>query len=488
MKGRIPSKPGWHYLILLLGLFLHSQECPEITFPGAGETEIPVDATFTWGTVEGINGFLLNVGTFSGGDDVIKNQTVGIVYFYKPPLGLPENTELFLTLSLLLFDGPPITCSSIPFRTTDVTTSPPCTILFAPDNNATNVTIITDISWAYAATATYYRISIGTMSGGSDLLKDHYVGNILTYEPEQDLPQNTRIFVTVTPGNENGNAINCQEQSFFTGAAVALCEPYTDQETGEIINIRPEIGLPERIGLCSEELPYLVSSPDNADGYSWYRINAGAAETLLSTQREVPITAEGRYRYEAYNLVVHSGNTVECAVSRLFTVVVSEIAVIDHIEVLNLPEGRTITIRARGIGNYEYAIGDPEGPYQESNHFTGISSEAERAYVRDRNGCGISEGIIDRNISQNDFPNFFTPNADGVNDLWDFIPPGEDFGIVIRTIAIYDRYGTLIASIQPGVQGWDSRYKGQSLPASDYWYLAMASNGQQIKGHFALKR
>ncbi len=488
MKIRFPSKARWHYLILLAGLSLYSQECPVITFPEAGETEIPVDATFTWEQVEGINGYLINVGTFAGGDDIIKNRAVGIVNLYKPPLGLPENTELYLSLSLLLFDGPPIACASIPFQTIDIVTPPPCSVLVAPDNNATNVTIVTDISWSYASTATYYHISIGTTPAGSELLNNLNVGNILTYEPEEPLPQDTQIFVTVIPWNENGSGGSCQVESFFTGGIVDLCEPSADPETGETIQVRPMTELPERIGLCSDALPYLISTPDNADGYRWYRINAGAQETLLSEQREVPITAEGRYRYEAYNRVVRSGNTVECAVSRLFTVVVSEIAVIEDIEVTNLAEGRMIRILARGMGSYEYAIGSPDGPYQDDNFFTGISPDAEHAYVRDRNGCGIAEGVIDRDITLDDFPNFFTPNADGVNDFWAFIPPRQDFGIVVYNIAIYDRYGLLIAQIEPGILGWDGRYNGQHLPSSDYWFLATASNGQVLKGHFALKR
>ncbi|MBT8314620.1 MAG: T9SS type B sorting domain-containing protein, partial [Maribacter sp.] len=109
-------------------------------------------------------------------------------------------------------------------------------------------------------------------------------------------------------------------------------------------------------------------------------------------------------------------------------------------------------------------------------------------YVRDKNGCGIAEKKVDRDLNLDDFPNFFTPNGDGINDFWQFVPPRQDFKITIETISIYTRYGNLIEQFKADSLGWDGNFNGVPLPASDYWFKANLIDGRVFKGHFALKR
>ncbi len=96
--------------------------------------------------------------------------------------------------------------------------------------------------------------------------------------------------------------------------------------------------------------------------------------------------------------------------------------------------------------------------------------------------------MVDRDLNLEDFPNFFTPNGDGINDLWQFVPPREDFDITIETISIYDRYGSLLEQIDANSSGWDGNFKGSPLPSSDYWFQANLEDGRELTGHFSLKR
>lgn len=474
--------------LFLLGLSARSQQCPVISYPLNGDVDIPVDATIGWPAVEGINGYLLSLGTVPGGTDILNRETLGVSNSYSAATGFPDNTEIFVSLSLILFDGPPLSCEVTRFRTVDVTTAPPCTYLVAPDNNAANVTIITEISWKYAPTATGYILSIGTTPGGVDLLENRDVGNVLTYEPGQDLPQDTRIYVRITPYNDNGALQGCTEESFFTGSARDYCEPFIDETTGEQITLKPEIHFPDIVGICTDELPYFIQTEDTADGFRWYRTNSGSAETLISEQPEAPVTEPGRYRYEAYNTRIINGREVTCSDSKLFTVVVSEEATFQSVEVLNLPDGKQITIRVIGSGSYEYALDNRTGPYQDNPVFSRVEGGQHTVFVRDKNGCGIVERSVDRDLTLEDFPNFFTPNGDGINDFWMFISPPENFGLRVETIAIYDRYGVLLAMLIQDSDRWDGDFNGKPLPASDYWFKAHVSNGQELTGHFSLKR
>lgn len=60
-------------------------------------------------------------------------------------------------------------------------------------------------------------------------------------------------------------------------------------------------------------------------------------------------------------------------------------------------------------------------------------------------------------------PTGFTPNGDGVNDI--FLPTGE---IILVNIQVYNRWGQLVYE---GVDGWDGSTAGQPQPTSAYMYM-----------------
>ena len=109
-------------------------------------------------------------------------------------------------------------------------------------------------------------------------------------------------------------------------------------------------------------------------------------------------------------------------------------------------------------------------------------------YVRDKNGCGIAEETITQDLTLEGFPKFFTPNGDGINDFWQFIPPPSFLENPLVVIHIFDRYGKLLVQLDPLSAGWDGRFNGSPLPASDYWFRARDLNSREISGHFSLKR
>jgi gliding motility-associated-like protein len=55
-------------------------------------------------------------------------------------------------------------------------------------------------------------------------------------------------------------------------------------------------------------------------------------------------------------------------------------------------------------------------------------------------------------------------------------------------VFIYDRYGKLITQISPLQGGWNGKYNGYNMPASDYWFHATLQDGRVFKGHFSLVR
>ena len=70
-----------------------------------------------------------------------------------------------------------------------------------------------------------------------------------------------------------------------------------------------------------------------------------------------------------------------------------------------------------------------------------------------------------------EIPNAFSPNSDGVNDIWEIKNINKYYSNV--TVEIYDRDGRLIYS--SGNNGynipWDGTYEGKPLPVSSYFYV-----------------
>ena len=105
--------------------------------------------------------------------------------------------------------------------------------------------------------------------------------------------------------------------------------------------------------------------------------------------------------------------------------------------------------------------------------------------VEDVEGCTN----LTQTIEVIDYPKYFTPNGDGINDTWNIIGLQDQPDAVVY---IFDRYGKLIKEIRPSEPGgWDGLYNDEQLPSTDYWFtLDYTENGaaKQFKAHFSMKR
>lgn len=182
-----------------------------------------------------------------------------------------------------------------------------------------------------------------------------------------------------------------------------------------------------------------------------------------------------------YTVIVTDPNG--CSASRTITVNASSTANIESVSVEGIYLNNTITINASGDGVYEYALDINDDFYQESNVFSNVSIGFHTVFVRDINGCGITEATI----SVLGFPKFFTPNGDTDNDTWRVIGSSIQFS-QIKTIQIFNRFGKLISEQTTQNSSWDGTLNGRNLPSDDYWFIAKFLDGRAYTGHFALKR
>jgi gliding motility-associated-like protein len=73
-------------------------------------------------------------------------------------------------------------------------------------------------------------------------------------------------------------------------------------------------------------------------------------------------------------------------------------------------------------------------------------------------------------------PNTFTPNGDGINDLWNITALQ---GYPTCTVNIYNRYGALVYNSIGYPKPWDGSYNGGTLPVGTYYYVIDLKNGKK---------
>ena len=189
-----------------------------------------------------------------------------------------------------------------------------------------------------------------------------------------------------------------------------------------------------------------------------------------------------------YIVTATSNDGYSCSITKRIQVITSKIASLSPTDIrvkqLNTEENSIeILTENLGIGDYEFALNDPFGPYQDSAIFNNLSPGDYQVHIRDKNGCGI----YTQDVSILGFDRYFSPNGDGINDTWrikgafgNFLDDGK--------IYIFDRYGKLLKVLDPFGPGWDGNFKGIRLPEDAYWFQFQTIRGENVSGYFSLIR
>ena len=185
------------------------------------------------------------------------------------------------------------------------------------------------------------------------------------------------------------------------------------------------------------------------------------------------IDAAGVYTYTVTNGVCGSDT------SELSITITNVTPIKDYeIKTTEISGNNSIEIIFNSNLQYEYSLDNVI--FQSSNMFTNLSGGDYTIYVNEVNGCGVLEVLV----SILDYPKYFTPNNDGINDTWKLKGrTNQNYSIYI-----YDRYGKLLKHLVSFENSWDGTFNGKVLPTSDYWFKVVFDNGVVKNGHFTLKR
>lgn len=109
-----------------------------------------------------------------------------------------------------------------------------------------------------------------------------------------------------------------------------------------------------------------------------------------------------------------------------------------------------------------------------------IKIEEDKAYtltVTSAYGCSISARMMVHLVNSIDAANAFSPNGDGVNDVWN-LKYIETYPEV--TVGVFNRYGEKVFFSQGYSIPFDGNYKGKQLPVGTYYYMINPKNGRKI--------
>jgi len=196
-------------------------DCTNLNQPLDGANDVVVTTDLSWDPISNADGYRLTVGTSAGGNDLVDDEDVGNTTTYEFSADLPEDAEIFVTITPYNNEGDATACSEESFDTELIPVPPVCTNLTSPANNATDVPIDTNLSWTPVANATGYLVIVGTTSGGIEVANNVDVGLNTTYDITDDLQEGRLHFVTIIPYNDEGDATACIEETFTTGSSTS---------------------------------------------------------------------------------------------------------------------------------------------------------------------------------------------------------------------------------------------------------------------------
>lgn len=160
--------------------------------------------------------------------------------------------------------------------------APVCATNIVATPDATCGNFATTFAWDVTPGADGYKMTIGTTTGGSDVLNNVNVGSNPSYSFAGNA--NTTYYYTVTPFNVVGDATGCVEQTFTTAANGCVCTPaYT---TGVGLN-----DMMSNIVITGTTLSNSTGNSTTASSYNYYTGQPNYTATLVEgTTYDVAVT------------------------------------------------------------------------------------------------------------------------------------------------------------------------------------------------------
>ncbi|MDN3694090.1 T9SS type A sorting domain-containing protein [Chryseobacterium tructae] len=316
--------------------------------------------------------------------------------------------------------------SVITFTGLTPNTTPACTSLMSPANNAIMVPLSSEISWYPSPGATSYKISIGTTPGGSNIVNQQSVSTT-SFTPSAPLTSDTNYYVRIVAVGAGGESSGCSETKFSTEVSAASNDECT---TAITLTVNPDMNCGNKTsGHTFGATPSNLSIDPcygEADDDVWYKFTATSDTHAISFSNNVSIGSEYSYSlmFQLLNGDCASLASVECSDY-------------DDMKIISgLTVGETYYLRMYTDGgageaqSFDICVGTlPPPPVNDACSGALTVSTFPYAYTQsDAAGATNNDGIVETCPDKMNDGTWFTFTGDGtVYDIKVSMPAGSTF-------------------------------------------------------------
>jgi gliding motility-associated-like protein len=236
--------------------------------------------------------------------------------------------------------------------------------------------------------------------------------------------------------------------------------------------------------VCQEQTSFLVTTAKELSGVSGAAVFTGYG---ISDKGEFnpALTGPGVYQLK-YTYTSDNG----CSAWKAQTIKVNPQPTVDAGPRKTIMKGSDILLEGSGGGrgvSYEWApIDFMDDPHIRSPKVAPVSDITYTLKVTSEDGCTNEDSVKVTVLNGIYVPTAFTPNGDGLNDLWrlprlDSYPETE--------VWVFDRWGKPVYHSKGREISWNGTANGQTLPAGTFvYYIELKPSGPKLKGTVTLIR
>lgn len=245
------------------------------------------------------------------------------------------------------------------------------------------------------------------------------------------------------------------------------------------INATPKVVFTALGSVCQEVNPFQITQAADISGAAGKGVYSGAG-----------VTINGLFSPAAAGIGTHLikyvfTNSSGCADSLSQPITVNPTPVLDAGKNISVHIGEQVRLSPKVTGkilSYQWV---PATGLSNPRIANPVATPADdityRLTVTSTDSCTATDTISIRILKIPVIPNTFTPNNDGVNDVWN-IKNLDRYPDCIMDI--YNRYGVrLFHSIGYGT-AWDGRFNGQEVPVGTYYYVLNLRDGTKNYGGY----
>ncbi|MEM7039406.1 MAG: gliding motility-associated C-terminal domain-containing protein, partial [Bacteroidota bacterium] len=243
------------------------------------------------------------------------------------------------------------------------------------------------------------------------------------------------------------------DQLIFVGDsgtyAVTITNSFACRDTDSVsvtLFATPTVDLGPDQDLCPGDETMLDAGP----GFSAYLWLTG------ETTQAITVTESGTY-------LVVATDANGCEARDTADVFIQPLPVVDlGIDRPICPDEEIVLDAGAGFSGYTWSNG-------ETTQTITVVEPGTYSVQVDENGCVQSDEVIinDNCPGELVIPNVFSPNGDGINDLFDV----QGVNVLTYEMSIYDRWGRVLFVTSALTNMWDGRFNGKEMPEGVYFYV-----------------